>query len=77
MIHTRYKKDLAGQLGNLLNRTTAKALIHNGILPVKHDSVVDPSDESVHQIIAELAGKRLYKIPEIEYLNTKKKKNDK
>ncbi|GAA5800065.1 hypothetical protein HPULCUR_005487 [Helicostylum pulchrum] len=47
--------DLAGQLGNLLNRTTAKALIHNGILPVKHDSVVDPSDESVHQIIAELA----------------------
>lgn len=57
MIHTRYKKDLAGQLGNLLNRTTAKALIPNGILPVKNDSVIDPNDELVHKTIEEVAGK--------------------
>ncbi|KAI9365165.1 tRNA synthetases class I (M)-domain-containing protein [Pilaira anomala] len=55
MIHTRYKKDLAGQLGNLLNRTTGKALIPSGILPVKKDTAIDPNDESIHKTIMETA----------------------
>lgn len=72
MIHTRYKKDLAGQLGNLLSRSTGKALIPNGVVPVKHDSVVEPSDELVHQKIAELAGNIIcIGSQKIEYLNTK------
>lgn len=56
MIHTRYKKDLAGQLGNLLNRTTGKALIPSGILPIKKDTAIDPNDESIHKTIMETAG---------------------
>ncbi|KAI8091280.1 tRNA synthetases class I (M)-domain-containing protein [Gilbertella persicaria] len=55
MIRTRYKKDLAGQLGNLLNRATAKSLLPNGIVPKKSSSV-DPRDEMLHKQISETAG---------------------
>ncbi|CAO3643212.1 unnamed protein product [Mucor hiemalis] len=57
MIHTRYKKDLAGQLGNLLNRTTAKSLLPNGIIPGKVNDTVDLKDQLIHSTIVETAGK--------------------
>jgi methionyl-tRNA synthetase len=56
MIKTRYKKDLAGQLGNLLNRATAKSLLPNGTIPGKNE-VVDPRDEPIHKQIYSTAGK--------------------
>lgn len=62
MIQTRYKKDLAGQLGNLLNRTTAKSLIPSGIVPVKKDATIDARDEFMHKQILETAGKKKNKI---------------
>lgn len=55
MIHTRYKKDLAGQLGNLLNRCTAKSLLPNGIIPGKFNDTVDPKDQPMHTAIIETA----------------------
>jgi methionyl-tRNA synthetase len=55
MIKTRYKKDLAGQLGNLLNRATAQSLLPNGTIPgIKHQ--VDPRDEMLHDQISTTAG---------------------
>lgn len=57
MIHTRYKKDLAGQLGNLLNRCTAKSLLPNGVIPGKLNDTVDPKDQPIHTAIIETAGK--------------------
>ena len=57
MILTRYKKDLVGQLGNLLNRTTAKSLIRDGIIPVKSNLNMDARDESIHAKLTETAGK--------------------
>lgn len=57
MIRTRYKKDLASQLGNLLNRSTAKTLLVNGIAPIKSDTM-DARDEFMHKQISETAGKK-------------------
>ncbi|KAI8380373.1 tRNA synthetases class I (M)-domain-containing protein [Blakeslea trispora] len=54
MIRTRYKKDLAGQLGNLLNRATAKSLLPGGIVPKKNGSI-DPRDDELHNQILETA----------------------
>lgn len=59
MIQTRYKKDLAGQLGNLLNRSTAKSLLPSGSVPVRSDPAVDPRDEVLHQKLVETGGKRV------------------
>jgi len=56
MIRTRYKKDLASQLGNLLNRSTAKTLLSDGIVPIKSDTL-DARDEFMHKEISETAGK--------------------
>ncbi|KAI8355113.1 tRNA synthetases class I (M)-domain-containing protein [Choanephora cucurbitarum] len=50
MIRTRYKKDLAGQLGNLLNRATAKSLLADGVVP-KMNSTVDDRDTIIHKHI--------------------------
>lgn len=55
MIKTRYKKDLAGQLGNLLNRATAESLLPNGMIPGKNDHV-DPKDQMLHDQIYQTAG---------------------
>ncbi|KAG0187831.1 methionyl-tRNA synthetase [Apophysomyces sp. BC1034] len=53
MIKKRYKKDLAGQLGNLLSRSTAKTLMPSGVLP-RMNTTVDPRDEVLHAKITEL-----------------------
>jgi methionyl-tRNA synthetase len=58
MIQTRYKKDLAGQLGNLLNRSTAKSLLPSGYVPIKTDSSIDPRDEVLHKKLIVTAGKK-------------------
>lgn len=55
MIHTRYKKDLAGQLGNLLNRATATSLLPSGNVPGRNQTI-DPRDEVLHHQISETAG---------------------
>lgn len=55
MIETRYKKDLAGQLGNLLNRATAQSLLPSGAVPGKKNKV-DPRDEMLHDQIGQTAG---------------------
>ncbi|KAG2199540.1 hypothetical protein INT46_001240 [Mucor plumbeus] len=54
MIHTRYKKDLAGQLGNLLNRATAASLLPSGNVPGKNQ-IIDPRDQMLHHQINETA----------------------
>ncbi|KAF7731198.1 Methionine--tRNA ligase, mitochondrial [Apophysomyces ossiformis] len=54
MIKTRYKKDLAGQLGNLLNRSTAKSLNASEIVP-RLNPRLDPRDKVVHTKITEAA----------------------
>ncbi|KAL7329197.1 methionyl-tRNA synthetase [Mucor circinelloides] len=54
MIHTRYKKDLAGQLGNLLNRATATSLLPSGNVPGRNQTI-DPRDEVLHHQISETA----------------------
>ncbi|KAI8981719.1 tRNA synthetases class I (M)-domain-containing protein [Mycotypha africana] len=53
MIKTRYKKDLAGQLGNLLNRTTAKSLLPSGVVPGNslNTATVHPNDQMLHDQI--------------------------
>ncbi|KAI8980507.1 tRNA synthetases class I (M)-domain-containing protein [Pilobolus umbonatus] len=51
MIETRYKKDLAGLMGNLLNRATGKALLPSGVIPSNDSSIVDPQDKSIHETI--------------------------
>ncbi|GAN11483.1 methionyl-tRNA synthetase [Mucor ambiguus] len=54
MIHTRYKKDLAGQLGNLLNRATAASLLPSGNVPGRNQAV-DPRDQMLHHQISQTA----------------------
>ncbi|CEP11890.1 hypothetical protein [Parasitella parasitica] len=54
MIQTRYKKDLAGQLGNLLNRATAVSLLPSGNVPGVSQSI-DPRDQMLHHQISETA----------------------
>lgn len=56
MIHTRYKKDLAGQLGNLLNRSTAKSLLPDEIAVAKSSDMVDARDQLIHDKIIGTAG---------------------
>lgn len=55
MIQTRYKKDLAGQLGNLLNRATAASLLPNGHVPAKNQAI-DARDQMLHHQISQTAG---------------------
>ncbi|KAI9286339.1 tRNA synthetases class I (M)-domain-containing protein [Umbelopsis sp. AD052] len=43
-VMVRYKKDLAGQLGNLLARCTAPALIPSGMVPVYNENAVTKDD---------------------------------
>jgi methionyl-tRNA synthetase len=56
MIHTRYKKDLAGQLGNLLNRSTAASLLPDGIIMARSSDSVDPRDQLLHDKLVGTAG---------------------
>ncbi|KAI8642144.1 tRNA synthetases class I (M)-domain-containing protein [Parasitella parasitica] len=53
-IQTRYKKDLADQLGNLLSRATAASLLPSGSVPGKNQSI-DPRDQMLHHQISETA----------------------
>jgi methionyl-tRNA synthetase len=55
MIKTRYKKDLAGQLGNLLNRATATSLLPSGCVP--GNTTLDARDKELHDKIATVSGK--------------------
>jgi methionyl-tRNA synthetase len=55
MIKIRYKKDLAGQLGNLLNRATATSLLPSGCVP--GNTTLDARDKELHDKIATVSGK--------------------
>ncbi|KAI9471803.1 MAG: tRNA synthetases class I (M)-domain-containing protein [Benjaminiella poitrasii] len=56
MIQKRYKKDLMGQLGNLLNRATAKSLLPNRIVPGNYNIMIDARDKVIHDQITKTAG---------------------
>ncbi|KAI8071664.1 tRNA synthetases class I (M)-domain-containing protein [Gongronella butleri] len=55
-IKLRYKKDLASQLGNLLNRATGAALNPQAHVPPQ-PATVDPRDRAIHDCLAALPGK--------------------
>jgi hypothetical protein len=52
----RYKKDLAGQLGNLLARSTAPALIPSGTVPVYNKDAVTKDDRVLQDQLQALPG---------------------
>ncbi|KAI8099181.1 tRNA synthetases class I (M)-domain-containing protein [Halteromyces radiatus] len=54
-IKKRYKKDLAGQLGNLLNRSTGESLNPEGKVPAMA-SIVDSRDKTIHDKLTALPG---------------------
>ncbi|KAI8333174.1 tRNA synthetases class I (M)-domain-containing protein [Chlamydoabsidia padenii] len=56
-IKKRYKKDLAGQFGNLLNRSTGQALNPEGKVPgLTLTSEIDPRDQAIHEKLTALPG---------------------
>ncbi|KAL0084661.1 tRNA synthetases class I (M)-domain-containing protein [Phycomyces blakesleeanus] len=55
MIKTRYKKDLAGQLGNLLSRSTGKILMPLGVIPSQPSGEIDPKDSLLHTELESLS----------------------
>lgn len=57
----RYKKDLAGQLGNLLARCTAPALIPSGIVPVYNEEAVTKDDLVIQEQLKALPGKEKFR----------------
>jgi methionyl-tRNA synthetase len=56
-IKKRYKKDLAGMFGNLLNRSTGQALNPEGCVPGLTSTAVDPRDQEIHDKLTALPGK--------------------
>ncbi|SAM05230.1 hypothetical protein [Absidia glauca] len=55
-IKKRYKKDLAGMFGNLLNRSTGQALNPEGCVPGLTSTAVDPRDQEIHDKLTALPG---------------------
>ncbi|KAI8374407.1 tRNA synthetases class I (M)-domain-containing protein [Radiomyces spectabilis] len=53
MIKKRYKKDLAGQLGNLLNRSSSSSLNPEGVVPGLAGEL-DERDVTLHQALSQL-----------------------
>ncbi|KAI7867873.1 tRNA synthetases class I (M)-domain-containing protein [Spinellus fusiger] len=54
MLKTRYKKDLAGQLGNLLSRSTGKSLMPSSTIPGLL-STVHTRDAEIHEHLEQLS----------------------
>lgn len=52
----RYKKDLAGQLGNLVARCTAPALIPKGTVPTYNKDAMTNEDRALHDQLLRLPG---------------------
>lgn len=52
----RYKKDLAGQLGNLIARSTAPALLPTGIVPLNDQKLAHEEDKVLHDSLLRLPG---------------------
>jgi methionyl-tRNA synthetase len=57
-VMVRYKKDLAGQLGNLVARSTAPALLPSGIVPKNNQKDVRDEDKLLHEALLQLPGIR-------------------
>ncbi|CAO3660856.1 unnamed protein product [Umbelopsis vinacea] len=53
-VMVRYKKDLAGQLGNLVARCTAPALIPKGTVPTYNKNVMTNEDRTLHDQLLRL-----------------------
>lgn len=52
----RYK-DLAGQLGNLLSRSTGTALNPDAMVPAAPQGPVDTRDQALHKKLTQVAGR--------------------
>lgn len=57
MIMRRYRKELAGQLGNLVMRSTSSTLNPAAVAPVKPAGTINPADQSLHEKLVQLPGK--------------------
>jgi methionyl-tRNA synthetase len=55
-VMVRYKKDLAGQLGNLIARSTAPALLPSGIVPKGDLKTICEEDKVLHTSLLRLPG---------------------
>ncbi|KAJ2959088.1 hypothetical protein NQZ79_g5406 [Umbelopsis isabellina] len=53
-VMVRYKKDLAGQLGNLIARSTAPALLPSGIVPQNDQKPAHKEDKVLHDSLLRL-----------------------
>ncbi|KAI8581281.1 hypothetical protein K450DRAFT_233966 [Umbelopsis ramanniana AG] len=66
-VMVRYKKDLAGQLGNLLARCTAPALIPSGIVPVYDEDAVTKDDLVLQEQLKALPDLFCHRFEDHEY----------
>ncbi|ORY96367.1 tRNA synthetases class I (M)-domain-containing protein [Syncephalastrum racemosum] len=54
MIMRRYRKELAGQLGNLVMRSTSSTLNPAAVAPGKPAGTINPADQSLHEKLVQL-----------------------